>query len=71
MSLLDNIKLLIYQRLAVVAEEIFAAAERVVAAYEKEESFYKLRIEDQRRILQLVMNADTGWWKHCTVADRS
>ena len=62
MSLREAIKAVIYQRLAVVAEEILAAAERVVAEYEKEDAFLKLRIEDQRRILELVLNADTGWW---------
>ena len=61
MSLREAIKAVIYQRLAVVAEEILAAAERVVAEYEKEDAFLKLRIEDQRRILELVLNADTGW----------
>ena len=71
MALREAIKAVIYQRLAVVAEEILAAAERVVAEYEKEDAFLKLRIEDQRRILELVLNADTGWWHHYTVADRS
>ena len=60
MTLREAIKSLIYQRLAVVAEEIMAAVERVVAEYEKEDAFLKVRIEDQRRILELVLNADTG-----------
>ena len=60
MSLRDLIKALINQRLAVVSEEIFSAVERVLADYEKEDLFYKQRIEDQRRVLELVLNADTG-----------
>ena len=62
MSLRDLIKSLIKQRLAVVAEEIFSAVERVVAEYEKEDLYYKQRIAEQRRILELVLNADTGWY---------
>ena len=49
-----------------VAEEIMAAVERVLAEYEKEESFLKLRIEDQRRILELALNADTAGWCNIT-----
>ena len=61
MDLRETIRSLIYQRLAVVAEEIFSVAERVISEYEKEDSFLKKSIEDQRRILELVLNADTGW----------
>ena len=50
-----------------VAEEIMAVVERVLAEYEKEDSFLKLRIEDQRRILELVLNADTGWCNITTI----
>ena len=60
MDLRETIRSLIYQRLAVVAEEIFSVSERVLSEYEKEDSFLKKSIEDQRRILELVLNADTG-----------
>ena len=68
MDLRETIRLLINQRLSVVAEEIFAAVERVIVDLEKEDSFLKLKIEDQRRIVELVMNADTGLYSslHCS-----
>ena len=68
MDLRETIRLLINQRLSVVAEEIFAVVERVIVDLEKEDSFLKLKIEDQRRIVELVMNADTGLYSslHCS-----
>ena len=62
MDLREAIKLLINQRLTVIAEDIFSAVERVISDYEKEDAFLKQRIEDQRRILELVLKADTGWY---------
>ena len=68
MDLRETIRLLINQRLSVVAEEIFRVVERVIVDLEKEDSFLKLKIEDQRRIVELVMNADTGLYSslHCS-----
>ena len=61
MSLQDIIKALINQRLAVVAEEICLAVEKVIV----EDFHYKQRIEDQHMIVELVLNEDTGWF-HCS-----
>ena len=60
MTLRENIKSVIEQRLAVVAEQIFLAVERVLSDYEKEDFCCKQRVEDQRRAVDLMLNDHTG-----------
>ena len=61
MTLRENIKSVIEQRLAVVAEEIFLAVERLLSDYEKEDFCCKQRVEDQRRAVDLMLHDHAGW----------
>ena len=61
MTLRQTMESVIKQRLAVVAEEIFLAVERLLSDYEKEDFCCQQRVEDQRRAEELMLNQHTGW----------
>ncbi|KAF7644426.1 hypothetical protein LDENG_00222140 [Lucifuga dentata] len=54
MSKIEMLRVLINQRLTAAAEEIFAVFGRTIAEYEEEISRFKLEIDRQRRMLDLI-----------------
>ena len=62
MALLQTLRSFVNERLCAAAEEIFVVVERIITEYEEQALNSKQQIEQQQRILDVVLKPHrTGW----------